>query len=102
MTQVTPQKYYLIMTLMLLWIMLPVSASALPVDVELSLVIDASGSINAQEYLLQMQGYTDAFRNAAVQQAIWDGTYGRIAVNTILFESDSQLALDWMLIDSPG
>lgn len=102
MKQIIQKKQHLIMTIVLLWSMMSVSAYALPVDVELSLVIDVSASISAQEYRLQMQGYADAFRNMSVQQAIWDGDEGKIAVSTVFFSSESHLALDWVLIDSPA
>ena len=34
------------------------------VDVELQLLIDISGSVDSQEYALQMQGYQAAFESA--------------------------------------
>lgn len=40
----------------------PAKASSMtPVNVELSLPIDVSGSVSNAEYQLQMQGYRDAF-----------------------------------------
>ena len=42
------------------------TASAVPVDLGLSLVIDVSGSVSGSEYDLQMDGYANAFRSAAV------------------------------------
>lgn len=79
--------------------MLPISASALPVDAELALVIDVSGSIARDEFNLQMQGYVRSFRSAAVQQAIQEGSIGKIAVSTIFFDSTARVAVDWMLIE---
>lgn len=57
-------------------------AEALVVGMELSLLIDVSGSVDTTEYGLQMTGYVNAFNNATVQAAI-AGTPGGIAVNVI-------------------
>ncbi len=62
-------------------------AKALPVDMELSLVIDVSGSVNSTEYDLMMGGYASAFRDLSIQSNILGGTYGAIAVNAVFFES---------------
>ena len=62
-------------------------AKAVPVDLELSLVIDVSGSVSASEYNLMMDGYASAFRDTAIQSNILSGTNGGIAVNTIFFAS---------------
>ncbi len=64
------------------------SASAVPVDLGLSLVIDVSGSVNTSEYNLQMDGYANAFRSAAVQNNILGGTNGSIGVNVVFFASN--------------
>lgn len=63
------------------------SANAALIDVELSLVIDVSGSVSTSEYNLQMDGYATAFRNAAVQNNITNSTHG-IAVNVVFFASN--------------
>lgn len=72
------------------------------VDVELQLLIDISGSVDAQEYDLQMQGYKAAFESDAVQDAILAGEYGKIAVQLIMWSGADQQAImiDWALIDS--
>lgn len=64
------------------------AARAAPVDLALSLVIDVSGSVSASEYNLQMGGYANAFRNAAIQSNILGGTFGRSAVNVVFFSSN--------------
>jgi hypothetical protein len=56
------------------------SARAVPVDVELALAVDVSGSTNASEFALMINGYAGAFRSAAVQSAIGSGPNGQIAV----------------------
>jgi hypothetical protein len=56
----------------------PVRAQA--VDLELVLAVDASGSIDEDELLLQRKGYADAFQNPRVLNAIRSGYHRRIAV----------------------
>jgi len=80
-------------------------AEDIPVDVELQLLLDVSGSISSSEYDLQMDGYAYSFRDEAVQNAILDqsnGSYGSIAVQTIMWSGDSQqnISTDWTLLDS--
>lgn len=64
------------------------TASAVPVDLGLSLVIDVSGSVSGSEYDLQMDGYANAFRSAAVQSNILGGANGAIGVNVVFFDSN--------------
>jgi len=73
-----------------------------PVDVELQLLIDISGSISTSEYNLQMQGYSNAFASDTVQNAIINGTEGQIAVQLIMWSgaSNQQVMIDWTLVDS--
>ena len=54
-------------------------ASAIPVALELALLVDTSGSVTAAEYALQRDGYMNAFLNATVQANIATLT-GGIAV----------------------
>jgi len=80
-------------------------SSYTPVDVELQLLIDTSGSISSQEYELQMRGYYNAFRDNSIQNAILDtsdGSYGSIAVQTVMWSSrgTQQAMTDWTLLDS--
>lgn len=62
------------------------TAQAVSVDLELSLVIDSSGSISNSQFNQQIGGYSAAFRQADVIDSIVNSTNG-IAVNTILFAS---------------
>lgn len=72
------------------------------VDVELQLLIDISGSVNSSEYQLQMDGYKAAFESSNVQNAIINGTNGKIAVQLIMWSGASQqeVMIDWTLVDS--
>ncbi len=65
-----------------------VHALATPVDLGLSLVIDVSGSVDTNEYNLQMDGYANAFRDAGIQSNILGGTNGAIGVNVVFFASN--------------
>jgi hypothetical protein len=58
-------------------------ASAVPVGLELMLLVDVSGSVDATEYTLQKTGYINAFNSAAVQNAILASQGGAIAVTYI-------------------
>ena len=51
-----------------------------PVDLELALGIDVSGSIDDEEARLQREGYIAAFRHPRMLKAIRSGILGRIAV----------------------
>lgn len=64
------------------------TAEAIPVDLELSLVVDSSGSIDTGEFSQQIDGYASAFRQTAVVDSIVNSPNG-IAVNTILFADDA-------------
>jgi hypothetical protein len=57
----------------------PARADA-PVDLQLVLAVDASGSVNATRYELQKQGYAAAFRHPRVLQAIRSTPLQAIAV----------------------
>lgn len=72
------------------------------VDVELQLLIDISGSVNSSEYQLQMNGYKAAFESSDVQDAILNGTNGKLAVQLIMWSGSNQqeIMIDWTLIDS--
>lgn len=72
------------------------------VDVELQLLIDISGSINSNEYDMQLLGYKAAFESDTVQDAIINGTHGKIAVQLIMWSGPNQqnIMIDWSLIDS--
>ncbi len=72
------------------------------VDLELSLLVDVSGSVDDTEFLLQKTGYVHAFQDAALWTAISKGAIGKIAVNYVYWSSASQQqqAVGWTLIDS--
>ena len=63
-------------------------AHAIPIDGKLALVIDVSGSVDANDYNLQMSGYGAAFNNATVQSNI-DSLSTGIAVEVFFFASSA-------------
>jgi len=66
-------------------------AQPVPVDLELILLVDVSGSISTGEFDLQRQGYHDAFSNALVYNGIMSGgTYNKIAATLVYWSSDNQ------------
>jgi hypothetical protein len=77
------------------------SPAATPVDIELVLAIDVSGSIDNEEFQLQRRGYGLAFRDARVIEAIADGRVGRIAVTAMEWSGSNlqQQIVPWTLVD---
>lgn len=78
-------------------------AASEEVDLELVLAMDASGSISEKDYILQLKGTADAFRDPEIQRAIASGPLGRISV-TIMLWSDAafeKINSGWYLLDSP-
>jgi hypothetical protein len=61
----------------------PVARADTPVDLQLVLAVDASGSVNQYRFELQKQGYAAAFRDPRVLKAIRSGIAGAIAVTVV-------------------
>ncbi|MEL6209493.1 MAG: DUF1194 domain-containing protein, partial [Pseudomonadota bacterium] len=76
-------------------------AAAVPVDREIQLLIDVSGSVDDDEFILQRNGYVSAFRNPFIQQEIFDGDIGAIALDVIYWSgaAEQSVVVDWALID---
>lgn len=74
-----------------------------PVDLELVLAADGSGSIDDGEMRLQRQGYADAITDPEVLQAIGSGFLGKIAVTYIEWggAGSQHVIVDWSVIDGP-
>lgn len=64
-------------------------SSAVPVALELALLVDVSGSVDATEYALQKSGYVQAFQNAGIQ-ALIAARPGGIAVTYIEWSGAAQ------------
>lgn len=71
------------------------------VDLALVLAVDVSGSIDAEEFQLQRNGYAGAFRDPRLIAAVMGGREKRIAVTLLEWAgSTGQIQVfPWMLID---
>lgn len=80
-------------------ILAPQPANAVPVAIELSLLIDVSGSVDATEYNLQKTGYVNAFNSASIQ-ALIAAAPGGVAVNFIQWSgaAQQQQSVGWTLL----
>jgi hypothetical protein len=70
------------------------------VDLKLVLAVDASGSVDTQEYDLQLSGIAMALRDPAVLKAIAAGRNGRIAINVVTWAEHQvpKVALGWHIV----
>ncbi len=82
----------------------PTARANQPVELELVLAVDASSSVTAWEFDLQMQGLAAAFRDPEVQGAVRAAGERGIAVALVQWSGrDRQvLATDWMQVYGPG
>ena len=78
----------------------PGLAADVPVDVALVLAVDASRSIDDEEWNLQRQGYIDALNDPQVIEAIQSGAVGAIALTYVEWSSDDEqeTVVGWRLI----
>jgi hypothetical protein len=72
-----------------------------PVDLELVLAIDVSGSVDPIEAALQREGYVAGLTNPQVIHAIRSGPMGRIAVIYLEWAGDQyqRIVADWSVIE---
>ena len=80
---------------------LALPATAQDTDLELVLLADASGSIDAREIALQRQGYAEALQDPEVLAAIAGTAYGEIAVTYVEWATNQAVVVDWMRIAGP-
>jgi hypothetical protein len=80
----------------------PAPASDIPVDLELILAVDVSGSMDFEELQVQRRGYVEALRHPDVMQAIESGIFGRIAVTMIEWAGpfSQRTVMPWRMIDT--
>ena len=78
--------------------------AAEPVDLELVLAVDTSGSIDFEEAQLQRQGYIAALGDDRVISTILSGPLGRIALTYVEWGGAEQqrTIVEWTLIDDPS
>ncbi len=79
------------------------SGAAHRVDLEPVLAVDASSSVSAAEFELQIQGLAQAFRDPRVLQAIRASGDLGLAVSLVQWSDNRKqfLAVDWTLVTSP-
>ncbi len=68
-----------------------------PVDIELKLLIDVSGSVSTAEYNLQKNGYVNVFNNAGLWNT-FAGTNQTLAVSYSEWANSSLLRTNWFTI----
>lgn len=94
------KKIFVFVVAVLLLIGAGSPALAKSVDLELSLLVDVSGSVDATEFNLQRQGYVNAFNNSALWNAVSQGAIGSIAVNLVYWSSTAVQSVGWTEINS--
>ena len=90
----------LIALTMCLFPMLTMAQTQLEAGLELVLLADASGSIDAEELAFQRQGYALALTDPLVISAIRNSIYGNVAVTYVEWATNTAVVVDWMIIDS--
>jgi hypothetical protein len=80
------------------------TGSAPRVDVALVLTVDASGSIDTDEFALQKEGIASAVADPQVLSAIQSGRNGQIAIAYVEWGAPggAQMVVDWMLVSDQG
>ena len=73
------------------------------IDLELVLLADATGSIDAEEIRFQRAGYAEAIVDPSVLAAIAEGAHGAIAVTYVEWANSvsQDVVVDWTVIDDP-
>ena len=79
------------------------ASAGVKVDLELVIAVDVSGSMDAEEFALQRDGYVAAIRHPEFVGAIRSGAYGRIALTYIEWSGPDRqtITVPWQLIDGP-
>jgi hypothetical protein len=80
------------------------SAEDVSVDLELVLAIDASSSVNQNEWALQREGYAAAFRDQRVIAAVTSGPRKSVAVSVLVWADASvpRWSSAWFLLAGPS
>jgi hypothetical protein len=69
-------------------------------DMALVLAVDVSGSVDAERYVLQMEGIARTFEDRAIQDAILAGQHHAIYVTLVEWSNRPAIAVPWTLIAS--
>ena len=78
----------------------PQKAQAVPVDLELALLVDVSGSVSAAEWATQRDGYVAALTDPAFLNAVTSGDIGAVALSFWYWSGSTQQlqAVGWTLV----
>lgn len=76
----------------------PLAAQQIETDLELVLLADASGSIDADELAFQRQSYAVAITDPSVVSAIQNTLYGSIAVTYVEWATNQATVAPWTII----
>lgn len=89
-----------LLSVLLLIATFPALAQQQPLDLELVLAADGSGSIDDEELALQRQGYADAITDPQILDIIQSGYYGSIAVAYVEWGGpfSQHTIVDWAVI----
>jgi hypothetical protein len=92
--------YYLCLRYLsfILFLASPLAAQRIETDLELVLLADASGSIDADELAFPRQSYAIAITDPAVVSAIENTLYGSIAVTYVEWAMNQATIVDWTII----
>jgi len=79
------------------------SARAYDVDLEIVLAVDASGSVDDEEFKLQLRGIAEALRDPRIQDAIRSGPRQRIAMSMLVWSDAAfpKFQMAWEILSSP-
>lgn len=91
---------YLVLLVGLLWPAVATPQAQREAGLELVLLADASGSIDAEELAFQRQGYAQAMTDPLVISAIRNSIYGNVAVTYVEWATNTDVVVEWMIIDS--
>ncbi|MEO3427573.1 DUF1194 domain-containing protein [Pelagibius sp. CAU 1746] len=82
----------------------PQNRSGLPVDLELVLLADSTGSIDDREIFFQRRGYADAILHPDILSAISLGHERKIAITYVEWgdASSQEVVVPWTIIDGQG
>jgi hypothetical protein len=82
----------------------PADDDGVPVDLELVLAVDVSGSIDAEEAKVQREGYLAAIVDPSVMDAIRSNFHQKIAVTYVEWAGVEyqRVVIGWMLIEGPA
>lgn len=92
----------LLSVLATLLLLVPVSARAdgVEVDLELLLMVDVSRSMTERELEIQRRGYAEALQSDAVYTALQSGLLQRVAMSYVEWAGTQRVIVDWRLLET--